>query len=375
MRSAGRCQREPRLTLACGWYGKQSCARLINAHRAWPGSGCWHSPKTALMDCPTGGDAISAHDSCAENAAAQQAASAGIASLELDVEYRRREVASRLERYRARRKPRAPRYPSLRLPFDSSDHWLPVSGSALAMSATATAAPELAQADQREQKTPQLVDRRPAITEEPELFANVIEFPRSAAVPVYHSNELAEPIYERPRIVEAPEILPPPPALGGMLLEPARNAEQDQRASTDLILSPASLPRRLFAGFLDTLILLTALAGFGAIFVWLNPVRPPMPVLATAVFVVAVLLWAAYEFLFMVYTGSTPGLRLARVSLVRFDGSPARRSLRRWRILASYLSAFSLGLGYLWSLLDEDGLCWHDRITRTLFSSEPAAFV
>ena len=88
-------------------------------------------------------------------------------------------------------------------------------------------------------------------------------------------------------------------------------------------------------------------------------------VLATAVFVVAVLSWAAYEFLFMVYTGSTPGLRLARLGLVSFDGRPARRRVRRWRVLASYLSAFSLGLGYLWSILDEDGLCWHDRITRT----------
>ena len=318
------------------------------------------------MDCPTEGDAASIHDSCVENAAAQQTAAAGIAGLELDAEYRRREVASRLERYRARRKPRAPRYPSLRLPFDSSDNWLPVSGSALAMSATVPASPELTRENQQ-QKAAQAVDLRQAIAEEPEL-ANVIEFPRSAAVPVYHANELAEPIFERPRIVEAPEILPPPPALGGMLLEPARDRETDRRASADVILTSASLPRRMLAGLLDTLVLAAALAGFGAIFVWVNPERPPMPVLATAVFVVAVLSWAAYEFLFMVYTGSTPGLRLARLGLVSFDGRPARRRVRRWRVLASYLSAFSLGLGYLWSILDEDGLCWHDRITRTHFS-------
>ena len=325
------------------------------------------------MDCPTGGEAAaSAHDSCVENTAAQQAAAAGIASLELDAEYRRREVASRLERYRARRKPRAPRYPSLRLPFDSSDSWLPVSGSALVMSATVPAAPELMQENQQ-QKAAQVVDLRPAISEEPELFAKVIEFPRSAAVPVYHCNELAEPIFERPRIVEAPEILPPPPALGGMLLEATRDREPDRRASADLIPSSASLPRRMLAGLLDGLVLAAALAGFGAIFVWVNPQRPPIPVLGTGVFVVAVLLWAAYEFLFMVYTGSTPGLRLARLRLVRFDGASAQRRVRRWRVLASYLSAFSLGLGYLWSILDEDGLCWHDRITRTHFSREPAA--
>jgi hypothetical protein len=51
--------------------------------------------------------------------------------------------------------------------------------------------------------------------------------------------------------------------------------------------------------------------------------------------------------------------------LARFDGSPASRPLRRWRVLASYLSAASLGMGYAWVFLDEDVLCWHDRITHT----------
>jgi len=41
------------------------------------------------------------------------------------------------------------------------------------------------------------------------------------------------------------------------------------------------------------------------------------------------------------------------------------RSLRRWRVLASWLSAASLGMGYAWLFLDEDSLCWHDRITHT----------
>src|SRR5271170_4004532 len=39
----------------------------------------------------------------------------------LELEPWRDEVAARLARYRARRKPRAPRYPSLLLPFESSD--------------------------------------------------------------------------------------------------------------------------------------------------------------------------------------------------------------------------------------------------------------
>ena len=67
----------------------------------------------------------------------------------------------------------------------------------------------------------------------------------------------------------------------------------------------------------------------------------------------------------VVYGASTPGLRLAGLEFARFDGTATSRSLRRWRVLAGYLSAVSLGMGYAWVFLDEDALCWHDRITHT----------
>jgi hypothetical protein len=50
---------------------------------------------------------------------------------------------------------------------------------------------------------------------------------------------------------------------------------------------------------------------------------------------------------------------------------------RQTRAAASALSAFSIGLGYAWALVDEDRLGWHDRISRThlraAFSSQPSA--
>jgi hypothetical protein len=72
--------------------------------------------------------------------------------------------------------------------------------------------------------------------------------------------------------------------------------------------------------------------------------------------------------LLIVYSATTPGLRAVGLELTRFDGTPTTRSLRRWRVLASYLSGFSLGMGYAWVFLDEDSLCWHDRITHTFLS-------
>jgi len=313
------------------------------------------------------------------------------------------EVAARLERYRTRRKPRTPRYPSLLLPFDAPESWsrpAPPTGSAAVGSAavaTAPAGPDFTFQTKEEPAAigaPSFAEPRPASQPAPERgpepSAKVIEFPRSAAIPVFHPSDLADPVFDldRPRIVEAPEILPPPPALGGMLIEPAQQEPADRRAdfpSTSPSASPsASIVRRALAALVDGVVLATALAAFAAIFLRLNPslnpVRGPFPMLAGptlagptfagALAAVAVLLWAAYEFLFVVYTGSTPGLRAARLRLAAFDGSPLNRRSRRWRVLASFLSAFSAGLGYLWCVLDQDGLCWHDRITRTHVQSK-----
>jgi uncharacterized RDD family membrane protein YckC len=298
------------------------------------------------------------------------------------------EVAARLERYRTRRKPRTPRYPSLLLPFDAPDSWSRSPQTNTAAVATASVRQEQDFPFQRDGDEGSgavapagiadlhSAELRPAV-HSPELplaelsSNNVIEFPRSAAIPVFHSSTLADPIFDRPRIVEAPEILPPPPALGGMLMEPAPKESAEHAPPTA---SPtASIGRRALAALVDSAVLTAALAAFATIFLRLNPelnptltsVRESFLPLAAGLSVVAVSLWAAYTFLFVVYTGSTLGLRAARLQLAAFDGSSLTRRTRRWRVLASFLSAFSAGLGYLWCLLDQDGLCWHDRITRT----------
>jgi len=372
---------------------------------------------TGLTNCPTGGDpAMQAH-LCA-TPAVERALNTGapeIAASEPSVESNsdswRVEVAARLERYRTRRKPRTPRYPSLLLPFDAPESWsrpAPPTGSAGTGSAAVATAPERAGQDFTFQTNFQTKEGPAAVVapslaaarqtseptseetpeqglyrypeQSPEQSAKVIEFPRSAAIPVFRPSDLADPVFDRdrPRIVEVPEILPPPPALGGMLIEPVPQESCDTRAGAGFPLSSASpsasIARRALAGLVDGAVLGTALAAFAAIVLRLNPslnpVRGPLPTLAGptlagALGAVAVLLLAAYEFLFVVYTGSTPGLRAARLRLAAFDGSPLNRRSRRWRVLASFLSAFAAGLGYLWCVLDQDGLCWHDRITRT----------
>jgi uncharacterized RDD family membrane protein YckC len=344
---------------------------------------------TGLMNTASDGDFAPAPQLC-DSGATVEAEVNSAPSLEL--EPWRHEVAARLARYRARRKPRAPRYPSLLLPFDSSDTWprtapsgAPSLGGPIssdddfAFHESAGPAETLAvvsyAAEVSEQSGPfartESAGPRPssAVAAKIQTEANVIEFPRSAAIPVFQSSMLADPIFDRPRIVEASEIVPLPPALGGILIGPAPQPAETRAAGETRLPTP-SIARRLLATGVDGLILAAALSGFAGIFLRLNPLRlsplrGPLPLLAAAGGGVAISLWFVYQFLFFVYTGSTPGLHATRLKLTKFDGSPVHRSLRRWRVLASFLSGFSAGFGYLWCFLDADSLCWHDRITRT----------
>jgi uncharacterized RDD family membrane protein YckC len=286
----------------------------------------------------------------------------------------RHEVADRVDNYRARRRPRAPRYPSLQLKFEPSE---PPSTAQAATSqpATTRAPSRLAVAVQDALAVPQgdlstqPEARDAARLNLQEAGARILEFPRSAAPPPVFPppvfDELAEPVVDRPRILEVPERELPPPALGGILMDPVAEPEKERRPGFELPLQAAPFPRRLLAGAIDSLLVVTAFAIFAYIFFRITSIVPaPQQAAGISVSLVA-LFWIAYQYLLLVFTATTPGLKLARLQLSRFDGSAVPVRIRRWRVLASVLSGLSLALGYAWCFLDEDRLCWHDRITRT----------
>ena len=130
------------------------------------------------------------------------------------------------------------------------------------------------------------------------------------------------------------------------------------------------MARRLWAGAIDSLLVISALTGFAYIFFRLTTVVPPLQQAAGMAVALGAVFWIAYQYLLLVYTGTTPGLMLAKLQVSRFDGSAVPRRIRRWRVLASALSGMSLALGYAWCFLDEDRLCWHDRITRTYMAPQ-----
>jgi uncharacterized RDD family membrane protein YckC len=273
----------------------------------------------------------------------------------------RDEVAVRLSRYRARRTPRPPRYPSLRLRFDDpAPHSEPMSPANPGFEARTT------EESLASRVVAGVASSPPANPPSSPASAKIIAFPRfTSAAPPAPLNELAEPVFDRPRILEAPDVSPPPPALGGITMEATQPKEVEKRPGIEIPLQSAPLSRRMAATAVDALVIAAASALFGVIFWKVAAVRPPLVQILELSAAVPCLFWAAYQYLLIVYSGNTPGLRLAGLELARFDGSPASRRLRRWRVLASYLSAVSLGMGYAWLFLDEDALCWHDRITRT----------
>jgi uncharacterized RDD family membrane protein YckC len=159
--------------------------------------------------------------------------------------------------------------------------------------------------------------------------------------------------------------------MGGILIEPDPVREPERRPGIEIPLKTASLTRRLAAGVIDFLIVLISAAVFAYLVEKLVAPRLPIPRFAEAAAAVVAVFWVLYQYMLIVYNGSTPGLRTARLLLRRFDGSPVPRRVRRWRVITSVLSGLSLGMGYAWLFLDEDALSWHDRITRTYIEHQP----
>jgi uncharacterized RDD family membrane protein YckC len=287
----------------------------------------------------------------------------------------RNEVTARVNNYRARRRPRAPRYPSLQLKFDPPEPSWTANRATIQLGNT-TAPSRLAVATQDTLAVPQEDQPIQTATDgavDPnvgEAGARILEFPRTASSPPLF-DELAEPVVSRPRILEVPEVLLPPPALGGILIEPAEESARERRPGFELPLQAASMSRRLLAGAIDSLLVISAFAGFAYIFFRVTSITPPLQQAMAISVSLAAVFWTAYQYLLLVYTGTTPGLKLAKLQLSRFDGAAVPRKTRRWRVVASVLSGLSLALGYAWCFLDEDRLCWHDRITRTYMAPKP----
>ena len=127
---------------------------------------------------------------------------------------------------------------------------------------------------------------------------------------------------------------------------------------------PAPISLRLMATVVDAALIAGAFALFATV---VGKVAHDLPTgihgLIAAGCTLAVL-YPIYQLLFFSFSEQTPGMRYARLGLCTFaDGNPTRAAMRR-RILAQLVAVSPLGLGLLWTLVDDERLGWHDRISR-----------
>ncbi len=127
----------------------------------------------------------------------------------------------------------------------------------------------------------------------------------------------------------------------------------------------AGLDDRRRAGLLDAAFLLLAYGAFLALFGSLGGHFAFGKFDAAVYAVTLALFYAQYFALFTVFGGATPGMLLCGLRVVSFDGSaPAPRQLL-WRSFGYLVSGGTVLLGFLWALWDEDHLTWQDRISQT----------
>jgi uncharacterized RDD family membrane protein YckC len=233
-----------------------------------------------------------------------------------------------------------------------------------------------------------------------DIPANLIEFPRQLVAPRKARPRLAEgPLREEAdqtahqnpntaqlRIFEveaaqistAPAVESAAPEWSSILL-PARPVSTTVQAVAEAPYQPIPAPQtasfslRLMAGIVDGSIIAAAFLGFLAVFAvtvgklssgpaTAPRITPQIAAATAAVTLIALIL--LYQLLFFTFSEATPGMRYARIGLCTLDDNNPTRSAIRRRIMATILAACPLGIGFLWAWFDDDGLGWHDRISR-----------
>jgi uncharacterized RDD family membrane protein YckC len=272
----------------------------------------------------------------------------------------RQEVVSRVQQHRARRRRRLDPGATLELDFNAPNFSAHESSSPQTqLGIESESGQAFAPPASIKPETPKIIEFRRPVAVQP-VFVPQDFVPQNRV----EEFELAEPVLESPRILEAPQIeqMDLLPVFAGIELESAEHRPGDP---VELPPQSAGLQLRAFASLVDLLIVLVASAAFAMIsLVLIRDLPQPRTILLTTA-AVSALLWLVYQYLFLVYSAGTPGMQMAQLELCTFQGKPVSASLRRWRALASLLSCCSLGLGFAWALIDEDMLGWHDRITQT----------
>ena len=164
--------------------------------------------------------------------------------------------------------------------------------------------------------------------------------------------------HQGPRAVDS-DLMP-------IVLESAPAAGPTTASELSLSRMPvAPLGRRFFAGFVDSLVLLLAGGLFAFVFWGVGGHIHLRPANGVVLAFIASFLILSYFGLFSALPCSTPGQFSAGLAVRNLDGTLPTPRQSFWRAFGYLVSSAALMLGFIWALVDSDGLTWHDRISGT----------
>jgi len=131
----------------------------------------------------------------------------------------------------------------------------------------------------------------------------------------------------------------------------------------------AMTAQRIVAAGIDIVLPLAASIAFLAT---VRVVAGELPVTKAALIcyaVITVVVALFYRILYCLGSCDTPGIQLAGLRLLNFDGRKPARTERFIRTAGGVLSLMAAGIGLLWATVDEERHTWHDHISKTFPSS------
>lgn len=327
---------------------------------------------------------------------AQAAAQAALASLETaaaeqaDREANKAAAQARHEAqaYRSNSTTDAPRHASLQIRWEPD---MPIrSGGQDAASALQETQHATKSGDWWERAVSSEVEERPIEAVEPAqpIHANLIEFPRELIATRRVRPRMAGSrddgmgdLFGQLSIFEvdpgsisteatAPaDNLPAPlwsgPAWSLIALEELAESEAESQTEAGATLHLAPLSLRLMASLVDAALIVGVVSAAAVAVGHFSHRLPAMKTAELGAIAALLLAGILYNALFLVLGKATPGMGFARISLCTFDDECPSRAQLRGRLGAMLLSLLPVGLGVMWSVFDEDHLCWHDRLSRT----------
>jgi uncharacterized RDD family membrane protein YckC len=193
----------------------------------------------------------------------------------------------------------------------------------------------------------------------------IVDLPQRALETALPASEALDP-------EPAPSALPPLSRPAQKPRVPSWNAADppEERSPSDAAYDAAPRPAapvavRALAGALDAAVATVAVGVFLGTFHLLGGALHFQQRAAAGLALAALFIVGFYLFVYTCYVAETPGLLWTGLRVVDYNGQFPRAEQRLLRALGALLSGAALGMGYLWAFVDEEGLTWHDRMSRT----------